>query len=177
MGPGSNGESTTNGSSAALNAADRSPGGVMPPSGPALDEAGGASGWSRGVPRLARRVVATLAPAAALVLLSVLFWDPTLGIIVQGALIGSISALLAVGIALVYRANRIVNFAQGDLGVVPAVLAILLIAPDQQGGLWDWVTGQPYVAGLAIGLVAAVGLGALVEKLFILRFSRALASS
>lgn len=120
-----------------------------------------------------RRAAAITAPALALVALAVLVWDPTLGIVVQGALIGSISALLAVGIALVYRANRIVNFAQGDLGVVPAVLAVLLTAPDQPGAPWDWITGQPYLVGLAVGLVAAVLLGALVEKLFILRFSRA----
>ncbi len=100
-------------------------------------------------------------------------WDPTLGIIVQGALIGSIGALLAVGIALIYRANRIVNFAQGDLGVVPAVLAILLIAGDVPGGPPNWLTGQPYVVGLAAGLVVAIALGALTEKLFIHRFSRA----
>lgn len=100
-------------------------------------------------------------------------WDPTLGIVLQGALIGSLGALLAVGIALVYRANRIVNFAQGDLGVVPAILAILLIAGDVEGGPPDWITGQPYLVGLGIGLVAAIALGALTERLFILRFSRA----
>ena len=120
-----------------------------------------------------RRAGAALAPLLALVVLAVVLWDPTLGIVVQGALIGSISALLAVGIALVYRANRIVNFAQGDLGVVPAVLAILLIAGDVPGGPPDWLTGQPYLVGLVIGLVAAILLGGLVEKLFVLRFSRA----
>ena len=125
------------------------------------------------LPDALRRGGAAIAPLVALAALAVVLWDPTLGIVVQGALIGSISALLAVGIALVYRANRVVNFAQGDLGVVPAVLAILLIAGDIPGGPPDWLTGQPYLAGLVIGLVAAILIGALVEKLFILRFSRA----
>src|SRR5262245_4068058 len=49
-------------------------------------------------------------PAIVLIDIAVLFWDPTLGIVVQGALIGSLTALFAVGIALVYRANRVVNF-------------------------------------------------------------------
>ncbi|MEQ1785624.1 MAG: ABC transporter permease [Acidimicrobiales bacterium] len=117
-------------------------------------------------------MVDSLAPLVALTLLAIVLWGPTLGIVLQGALVGAISALLAVGIALVYRANRIVNFAQGDLGVVPAILAILLIAPDQAGGPPDWMTGLPYAVALGIGLLAAIVLGFLVEKLFILRFCR-----
>ncbi len=117
-------------------------------------------------------LVDSLSPLVVLTALSVVLWQPTLGIVVQGALVGAISALLAVGIALIYRANRIVNFAQGDLGVVPAILAILLLAPDQQGGPPDWMTGLPYLVALAVGLVTAILLGFLVEKLFILRFTR-----
>lgn len=123
--------------------------------------------------RRAALVTDSLAPLVALTALAIVLWGPTLGIVLQGALVGAISALLAVGIALVYRANRIVNFAQGDLGVVPAILAILLIAPDQVGGPPDWMTGLPYVVALGIGLLAAILLGFLVEKLFILRFCRA----
>jgi branched-chain amino acid transport system permease protein len=118
-------------------------------------------------------LVDSLSPLVLLIALAVAVWRPTLGIVIQGALVGAISALLAVGIALVYRANRIVNFAQGDLGVVPAILAVLLIAPDQAGGPPDWVTGLPYLVALAIGLGTAILLGFLVEKLFILRFCRA----
>lgn len=124
------------------------------------------------VTTIGKRVATSLAPLVVLTVLSVVVWDPTLGIILQGALVGSISALLAVGIALIYRANRIVNFAQGDLGVVPALLAILLILPDRAGGIPDWMTGLPYLVGLGVGLVASVLLGFLVEKLFILRFCR-----
>jgi len=48
-------------------------------------------------------------------------WSPTRGVVVQGMLLGALTALFAVGLALVFRANRIVNFAQGDLGAVPAI--------------------------------------------------------
>jgi branched-chain amino acid transport system permease protein len=121
----------------------------------------------------AKRAAFAVAPAVVLIAFAWWFWRPTLGIMVQGALIGSLSALLAVGIALIYRANRIVNFAQGDLGVVPAVLALVLIAPDRDEFIWPWLTGLPYVAGLLIGLAVAIALGFLVEKLFILRFNKA----
>ena len=119
------------------------------------------------------RVLTFAVPAVILIDVSDVFWSPTLGIVVQGALIGSFTALFAVGIALVYRANRIVNFAQGDLGAVPAIFAILLIAKDAPGGAPDWMTGLPYPVALVIGLVSAVFLGFVVERTIINRFSRA----
>ena len=62
-----------------------------------------------------------------------------------------------------YRANRVVNFAQGDLGAVPASLAVLLIVS----------TGINYVLSFVAGLAAAIVLGVLVETLIIRRFFRA----
>ncbi|MEO7429512.1 MAG: hypothetical protein ABIY48_09040, partial [Acidimicrobiales bacterium] len=56
------------------------------------------------------------------VLVFVLYPAP-LSILFLGAVLGSLSALVGMGIVLVYRANRIVNFAQGSLGAVAAVLA------------------------------------------------------
>ncbi|MBJ7282961.1 MAG: branched-chain amino acid ABC transporter permease, partial [Acidimicrobiia bacterium] len=44
-----------------------------------------------------------------------------------GMLVGGRIALIALGFALVYRASRVVNFAQGDLGQVPATLVVLLV--------------------------------------------------
>ncbi|MEX2393886.1 MAG: ABC transporter permease [Actinomycetota bacterium] len=89
-----------------------------------------------------------------------LLWPAPLGVLVQGMVIGGLTALIAFGIALVYRANRIVNFAQGDLGGVPASLAVLLIVGP----------GLPYFIALPIGIVAAVAIGAMVEFLLIRRF-------
>ncbi len=111
-------------------------------------------------------------PAVVLVILSEVVWGPTRGIVVQGALIGSLTAMFAVGLALIYRANRIVNFAQGDLGAVPALFAILLVAKDTSGGAPDWMTGIPYPVAIVVGLVSAIFLGFIVERTFINRFSR-----
>jgi branched-chain amino acid transport system permease protein len=85
------------------------------------------------------------------------------GVILDGAIGGGRIALIALGIALIYRANRVVNFAQGDLGGVPATLTVLLV----------FSSGLNYFLALAIGVVAAVVLGIIVELLIIRRFFRA----
>ncbi|HZU71526.1 MAG TPA: ABC transporter permease [Acidimicrobiales bacterium] len=89
-------------------------------------------------------------------------WYPPTGVILKGAVIGGLYALIALGVALIYRANNIINFAQGDLGGAPASLAVMLIA----------VSGWPYPAAILIGLAAGAVLGALVEFGLIRRFSK-----
>ncbi len=85
------------------------------------------------------------------------------GVILSGAVIGSLYALIGMGLILVYRANRIINFAQAQLGAVPAVVALLLIAKH----------GWPYVAAVPVMLIGAVILGAGVEVTLVRRFSQA----
>jgi len=128
------------------------------------------------VKRLAELPWRRFEPFIVLVLLvgfSYLKWDPSLGIMVKGALLGSLSALTAVGIALIYRANRVINFAQGDLGVVPAQITILIMAADQKGDIPDVFTGLPYAIAVAIGLGIAILLGFIVERTIINRFKKA----
>ncbi len=84
------------------------------------------------------------------------------GVWLQGAVLGLLGSLMAVGLGLTYRLNKIINFAQGDLGTAPAVLAVGLIA----------FSGVNYFVGLATGLVACVLLTATVEILVIRRFRR-----
>ena len=96
------------------------------------------------------------------VLVFVLFPAP-LSILFLGAVLGTLSALVAMGLVLIYRANRVVNFAQGSLGAIASVLAATLIVS------LDW----PFWPSFFTGLLAAIGLGAFVEVVFIRRFSRA----
>jgi len=91
------------------------------------------------------------------------FWPAPIGVLVQGVLIGGLTALIAFGIALVYRANRVINFAQGDLGGVPASLAVLLMVSR----------GWPYGLAIVCGLGASMILGGAVEFLFIDRSFKA----
>ncbi len=82
------------------------------------------------------------------------------GVVLQGAVVGSLVGLEAIGLVLVYRAARIVNFAQSALGAAAGVLAIELFSA------WGW----NYFVALGAGLVAAAVLGLLVERLVVQRF-------
>src|SRR5262249_22959788 len=86
----------------------------------------------------------------------------TLLSVLQGLIAGLLYGLLAIGLVLVYRANRIINFAQGQLGVVGAVLLLKLV---HDLGVFYWVA-LPFV--LAVG----VGLGGLSELLLRRLFGR-----
>lgn len=112
---------------------------------------------------LAGRAAQVLGPAAGVLILQLAAYPVPLGVWCQGLILGLLDAMVAVGLALVYRANRILNFAQADLGTVPTVLAFGLIT----------LSGVGYLVGLLTGLVAAIVLGALVELLIIRRFFRA----
>jgi len=83
-----------------------------------------------------------------------------IGVMLQGANRGLITALIAVGIALIYRTNNIINFAAAELGLVPATLTVLLVVDH----------GWPYYPTLLVGLASAVLMGVVVEFLFVRRF-------
>ncbi len=83
------------------------------------------------------------------------------GVFVGGAVIGALYGLVGMGLILVYRANRIINFAQAQLGSVPAVVVLLLIARH----------GFPYLLAIPLMLVMAALLGATVEIVVVRRFA------
>lgn len=76
---------------------------------------------------------------------------------------GLADGLLAVGIVLVYRATRVINFAQAAFGVVGAALFYELMT----------YTGFSYWEALPCGIAASALLGALTELLVIRRFFNA----
>src|SRR5262245_54428320 len=108
-------------------------------------------------------VTTTAATCAGLLVVQHFLWPAPAGVLVRGVIIGGLTALISFGIALVYRANRIVNFAQGDMGLVPTMAAVLLIVGP----------GVPYFVSLFGGLAVAIVLGGLVEFLIIRRFKAA----
>lgn len=82
------------------------------------------------------------------------------GVFLEGAVIGTLYAFVALGLILVHRANRIINFAQAQLGAVPAVVALLLIA---RRGVDYWLVLPIVVLGGAL-------LGGATEVVLIRRF-------
>lgn len=84
-------------------------------------------------------------------------------ILFNGAVLGSLYGLIAMGLVLVYRSNKIINFAQGDLGGVSGVLMASLIAGA------DW----PFLPALVVGLIVGIAVGGLVQVTLIRRFSDA----
>lgn len=69
---------------------------------------------------------------------------------------GGLSGLFAIGLVLVYRAGRIVNFAAGGIGVLGAVLFLMLVAIKG----WNFFLALPLavLASAVTGAVAEVGL-------------------
>src|SRR5580704_8777715 len=70
-------------------------------------------------------------------------------VLVQGLFYGLGYGLLALGLVLVYRTNRVLNFAQGQIGVIAAVFLVKLTA-DFKFNYW-------FALVLSVGLAASVG--------------------
>src|SRR5437764_5347929 len=85
------------------------------------------------------------------------------GIVLQGALYGSVTGLLGLGLVLTYRSDRIVNFSYGAMGGVGGSVGVLLYL----GKHWN------YFVCLLIGLAVGALVGAGTELLVIRRFARA----
>jgi branched-chain amino acid transport system permease protein len=110
-----------------------------------------------------RKAAGTCGPAVVILLLQLVVFPVPLGIFVRGLIVGALSALVALGMALIYRANRILNFAQADLGTLPVVLVLMLMTA------WGW----SYFIAVPVGLVGSLVLGAVVELAIIRRFFKA----
>jgi branched-chain amino acid transport system permease protein len=75
--------------------------------------------------------------------------------IISGVATGSLYALTAVAVVLVFRNTRTINIAQGDFAMIGAFVGMLLITRLHLG----------YAASLALAAVACTALAVLVERL------------
>jgi len=73
-------------------------------------------------------------------------------ILITGLAVGSVYALIALAINIVYSARRVVNFAQGDLVMFAGLLAVALIAGWQVPFLIGLLATMVFVAVLAVAI-------------------------
>lgn len=123
---------------------------------------------------LVRERLATHRPsqvvAAMCVAYSIVYWVPgsplpevmPWGVIAQGIIFGTSYALLAMGLILIYRTTRIVNFAYGAMGAMPGSITVGLFVAK----------GWNYWVAIAVGIAIGIASGAAVEMLVIRRFAR-----
>src|SRR3954453_22917702 len=51
-------------------------------------------------------------------------------VLIPGLIVGGLSALTAMGLVLIYRSTRIINFAQANIGGFVATLVVLLVEAE-----------------------------------------------
>ena len=81
--------------------------------------------------------------------------------IITGIANGAAYGLLGLGLVLLYKSNRIFNFAQGEFATVAAIVAYLF---DRGTG---WLPKLPYFLAITLGIVAAVLVAMATERLVI----------
>ena len=82
-----------------------------------------------------------------------------IGIVVAGMIVGTVTALLAMGLILIYRTNRFINFAYGSMGSFAGVIAIGLHLEQ----------GISFFLALPIGVAIGIATGGVVD-LIVRRF-------
>jgi len=109
--------------------------------------------------------------AAAVLAHLALYWVPgsplpdklPWGVVTQGVIFGTSYALQAMGLILIFRTTRIVNFGYAAMGAMPAALGISLFLEH----------GVGWFPAIALSMVWGAVIGALVDVLVIRRFARA----
>lgn len=123
-----------------------------------------ASVWRR-LPRWLQSSVTLVVGAVSFVVVLALLLrhnEPPRGEWAFGVIVGLLYAMLAFGLILIYRASRIINFAQAEMGAASAVLAALLMKSHH----------VPYFLAFAIAIGTAVISGMVVEAVIVRRFAK-----
>ncbi len=78
-------------------------------------------------------------------------------LLVTGLVLGSVYAMVALGFVLIYKSSSVINFAQGELVLIGAYMAL-------------WLTVSlhiPFIISFILTLIFAVILGFAIERLFL----------
>jgi branched-chain amino acid transport system permease protein len=92
--------------------------------------------------------------------------ETVIEVLVFGLQRGAIFGLVGLGLALVYKATRILNFAQGELGTVPAFAALMVMTGFETAG--DKVADRGLlVPAILVAIVVGAGLGVALYAIII----------
>jgi branched-chain amino acid transport system permease protein len=75
-------------------------------------------------------------------------------VLVSGATVGSLYALIGLGFVVIFRATRVVNFAQGETAMLGAMLALYFFSDLQ----------LPYLFAFLFAVLAVAAFGVLLER-------------
>jgi branched-chain amino acid transport system permease protein len=92
-----------------------------------------------------------------------LLFHQSLSNLIEGMAEGSLYGIIGVGLVLIYRTTRVINFATAALGAVPAVVALYLVV----------LFHVDYLVALPIVLVGGPLFGGLTDIVLMRRFSNA----
>ncbi|HVE92548.1 MAG TPA: ABC transporter permease [Actinomycetota bacterium] len=107
-----------------------------------------------------RALAITVGAFVAATLFLQLVIKPPTATIFSGIVYGLLNSLLAVGLVLIYRSHRIINFAQAALGAAGGVFTFNTVV----------VAEYPYFLGFVAGILVAALVALAVELAFIRRF-------
>ncbi|TAL19048.1 MAG: branched-chain amino acid ABC transporter permease [Aquabacterium sp.] len=82
--------------------------------------------------------------------------------IINGLVLGSVYALLALGYTMVYGIINLINFAHGEVLMVGALVSWTVVTALQNSGLPGWVL---LLISLAAAIVVCMAVNVLIEKL------------
>ncbi len=80
-----------------------------------------------------------------------------LQLLISGISQGCVYGLIALGFVLIYKATEMVNFAQGEVMMLGAYVAITFIT------IWDW----PYYWAVPATILVMAGVGVILERLLL----------
>ena len=110
--------------------------------------------------RLRWTAIAVIAVAAYPIVGALLPDGAPLGVTLQGAVFGTVTALLAMGLILLYRSDNIINFSYGAMGLIGGNMGVNLYLE----------AGWNYFLAMGVGVVCGLAVGGIVEVLVIRRF-------
>lgn len=106
--------------------------------------------------------------------LSIILEIKLVAAVVIGVQFGAVYALIALGVALVYKATRVLNFAQGEVGTLGAWLVWLILAGFSVADDADAITGTSagkMLLATLVAIVAAAGLSILINAAVVQRLA------